>query len=499
MKNGQGKCKMCNYATGAASSSRCNTTNLIRHIIAMHGKTENGKNLQKAVGVKKAEKKKEEEKRKAQNKKNASLLSFVNRQVTMPRKEKKELDKVVIKHLVCSNSPFSEMEEHSFREMLFKFNPSYVAPSASTVGRLVDELKVEAKSALKEEVSSEVNKTSHRVVHITFDHGTSSDRFHSKKLGISLHYLTSNWEMQSETLGEFKCEGSQTGAVIREKVKEALMEVGYDGSWLVCVTTDNAKNVASARAVGRHAQVGLNVVYDGGCVDHLLHLVIEEAMAPSDLKPMKDGLEKVSHLVKYMKESSLALEAFLQSQQDLGMNPISPIQGTSNRWYFKRESARVMLGLQPAVEHWWTTFDVPYYLEELSREEWAMLNAYVESTAPFLIASKMFGGEVYCTASSVIPCLDEIKTKLKDMETKFSEGPMKTYVKNLQKYMCSDVAPRRFKNDLYKSTAPYNILTALDPRFFHISFSLYSPQCTSTILGITTCTLMKSSTRTSRM
>ena len=76
----------------------------------------------------------------------------------------------------------------------------------------------------------------------------------------------------------------------------------------------------------------------------------------------------------------------------------------------------------------------------------------------------MLGGEKHCTGSSVIPCLDEIKTRLKEIEVKSSEGPTKEYIKNLLRFMRSEVASRRFKNDLFKLTAPYNALTALDPR-----------------------------------
>ena len=41
--------------------------------------------------------------------------------------------------------------------------------------------------------------------------------------------------------------------------------------------------------------------------------------------------------------------------------------------------------------------------------------------------------------------------------------------------MRSEVAPRRFKNNLYKLTAPYNALTALDPRLLVLRtiFSLF--------------------------
>ena len=101
-----------------------------------------------------------------------------------------------------------------------------------------------------------------------------------------------------------------------------------------------------------------------------------------------------------------------------------------------------------------------------------MLQSYIDATEPFLVASKMLGGENYCTGSSVIPCLDEIKTKLKELENKSSEGPTRSYIKNLQKFMCSEIAPKRFKSDLYKSTAPYNVLTALDPRFTFCSLAV---------------------------
>ena len=154
-----------------------------------------------------------------------------------------------------------------------------------------------------------------------------------------------------------------------------------------------------------------------------------------------------------------------------------------------------MISLRAAVDHWWMNFEPPLYLEELSREEWGMLQAYVDSTEPFLIASTMLAGENFCTGSSVIPCLDEINSKLKELEMKSQDGPTKIYIKNLLKFLSSDVALKRFK-DLYKSTAPYNALTALDPRCINLIPSSSSNSCNS---GIMISISMKHSTRTLRM
>ena len=136
----------------------------------------------------------------------------------------------------------------------------------------------------------------------------------------------------TETLGAVKCVGSQTGPVIREKVKELLVQrAGWDPNWRICTTTDGASNVVSSRSVSRHAFVGLTVVYETSCVDHTLHLVIEDALSNSTLCGMKTAIGKVRSLVDYFKQNSLAIQAFLQIQADLEMDVITPTQGTSNR------------------------------------------------------------------------------------------------------------------------------------------------------------------------
>jgi hypothetical protein len=73
-------------------------------------------------------------------------------------------------------------------------------------------------------------------------------------------------------------------------------------------------------------------------------------------------------------------------------------------------------------------------------------------------AAKLLEGELYPTASSVIPFLDLISEDLKNLIQKVS-GVGKSFVEKLQSNL-----GRRFQ-DGYKQVSPYNYLTLLDIRF----------------------------------
>jgi hypothetical protein len=112
-------------------------------------------------------------------------------------------------------------------------------------------------------------------------------------------------------------------------VKTKLEEFGYNSTWRVCATTDGASNVVAARMPGRFPEVGLNIVKAGTCVDHTIHLVVEDALDKT--VEINRAVKTVRPLVEYLKDSNIALQAFLDISQQIGLGVISPIQGTSNR------------------------------------------------------------------------------------------------------------------------------------------------------------------------
>ena len=81
-------------------------------------------------------------------------------------------------------------------------------------------------------------------------------------------------------------------------------------------------------------------------------------------------------------------------------------------------------------------------------------------------AAKVLEGELYPTASSVIPFLDTVCDDLQQPCEKVQGGPANRYVSNLLLNLRSS---KRFP-DGYKEKSPYNILTLLDPRYADLYF-----------------------------
>ena len=89
--------------------------------------------------------------------------------------------------------------------------------------------------------------------------------------------------------------------------------------------------MVSSRSVVRHPAVGLTITFETSCVDHKLHLVIEDALAMNNTVNIQEAIAKVRAFVEYFKQSGIAWQAFLKIQEELGMAVITPVQGTSNR------------------------------------------------------------------------------------------------------------------------------------------------------------------------
>ena len=145
---------------------------------------------------------------------------------------------------------------------------------------------------------------------------------------VTVNRITKNFVMKTDTVALIKCKGSQAGPMIRADVKEVLSsKAGWDCTWNVNWVTDNEIKQISARASGRHEEVGLETNHTGDCVDHSIELVCEESIAETlDMKSQS----KCRRFVDYMKDSSLAKEFFHNLMVEAGAKPLAVIQGTNN-------------------------------------------------------------------------------------------------------------------------------------------------------------------------
>ena len=139
-----------------------------------------------------------------------------------------------------------------------------------------------------------------------------------------------------------------------------------------------------------------------------------------------------------------------------GNEPLAIIQGTSNRWFFKYAKVHRALLLKDTINDFFQDVDLPATVDQFNDSDWELLLVYENSMKSIVEAAKVLEGELYPTASSVIPFLDTVFEDLKIMSRSL-QGAGKLFVDKLPVG--------------YKQTKPYNCLTLLDIRHADLYFS----------------------------
>ena len=123
------KCTLCGKEF---LSKTFNTSNIIKHIIEKHKNNEASVKLKEEV---EAKKKKVEEGIKAKEKKaketttfsQSSMLTFTTKALhRIDPLKKKRIEEAIIKYAIVENESLSIVEKHSFRNLLFQIEPSYI-------------------------------------------------------------------------------------------------------------------------------------------------------------------------------------------------------------------------------------------------------------------------------------------------------------------------------------------------------------------------------------
>ena len=395
------------------------------------------------------------------------ITAFAKSRGVMDAFKEKRLDKALVKLTIGMDLPFSIVENHHLRNLIFAAEPNYITPSRRKHTLNFEKEAVIVAESLKKEVIKDIVEAGHNTIHITSDHGTSADQFRTKKNALTVARCTKDFVIKKDIVKLIKCQGSQTGLVIRRDVKDSLVErIGYEENWITNWVTDNESKQKNAKDPNKHPEVGFPINYIGDCVDHTIELAIEESIVQSS--KMKEAIQKIRTFVNRMKESSLDKEKFHQTLKDSGVENITIIQGTANRWYYKYAEAERALILKEPINLFLDDYEGDA-LEQFQPDDWKLITIYHNSLKTLVKAANILEGELYPTASSVIPYLDSVFNDLSILKRKLSEDRTggKVFVERLTENLKSD---RRFP-DGFKRKVPYNVLTLLDPRYADLYFT----------------------------
>jgi hypothetical protein len=263
---GGNKCQICGLEYKVSDG---NTSNITRHILKKHKDTEQGRLLEVAINKRKAE---SEEQKKAKKQKvlekekgkqtQSSILTFLSKPAIDPI-QKKKVDESLMKFLVVEAEPLEMIEKHGFRDLVYQLQPGYICPSRRTLTRKIKVFSEKLKEDLKKELKKDLEDVEDKVINVTSDHGTSGDKWRTHQNALTLSRCTSKFYIKTDTIDVMKCDGSQTGNVIRTAVRDALDEVGREDDWRINWTTDGEAKQKSARAKGKHREVGMETGYTG--------------------------------------------------------------------------------------------------------------------------------------------------------------------------------------------------------------------------------------------
>ena len=456
---------VCNSCQESFVCPNGNTSNITNHIIKKHKKSEEANKLKEALDerskVKKA-KKDLEVKRAKENGKQTSIESFFPGFTQLPKKVKAEIDNNLVEFLICENNSFETVESHFFRKLMFSANNSYILPSRTTITKKIDLKICNVRKELAKEINDDI--VCHKTISITSDGGNSGDLMKTKKNTLTVSRVTEDFILKTDVVAVPEAKGSQEAVVIRRQWKEELLKIGYDASWTVNVTTDGASNFRSARAPGRHEDVGLPTKFTSDCVDHQIHLAVEESTKL--LIRMSEALKKGKALVTHFSRASLSRQLLRSIQEELGTTKLCPIVGTSNRWFHKMTSIERLVEIRGSVELFQarstaeTNDEEDDSIESINDEDWKLMKDYVKAVKRFETLSKFLGGQTYPAATSVIPALDQIVEDLEKLKNEIVEDTEgKKLIKNLLQSM-----QKRFPN-CWKNKNPFNCLTYLDGRY----------------------------------
>ena len=175
----------------------------------------------------------------------------------------------------------------------------------------------------------DVEEAETNTISVTIDGGTSKDRMKTKKNAVTLHRTTKDFKLKSDTLAVVTISGSQNASDVRTQLKEVVSRFGYREEWKLNMTTDGAPVMVSARAPGRHPLVKLTRVFVLSCLDHTLHLVVEDSI--KGVVTLEEAIRKIRALVNYFVQSGKQRQLLLNCMDELGVGRLSVAQGTSNR------------------------------------------------------------------------------------------------------------------------------------------------------------------------
>ena len=207
-----------------------------------------------------------------------------------------ELKKVTTEWLVTDSLPFNVIYGKGYRKMIQKFDPAFILPNNKSIKKDLAIAYQKGVLALKELISITCETVS---IITDLWIACSNDGY----IGVTLHWLSSDFEIYDIILVIEKIKYLYTGKQIKKYLNEKIEEFGLTEK-IVCVITNNEANMKKAIRIWDNVE-------RLPCSAYTLQLTVIQALKA--IKPYTKWFRKLVKFFKSLKQS----QWFDQVQIDL--------------------------------------------------------------------------------------------------------------------------------------------------------------------------------------
>lgn len=353
--------------------------------------------------------------------------------------EYKKLTKSITYFLAKDMQPLNAVEQPGLKKMLNAFNPRYEVPSRNYFTRnAIPSLYNEVREKIERNLLTEVTHFSS-----TTDMWTS--RAQDPYISFTIHYIDSNWDLQTHCLQTQYLPNDHTGEVIMDSLTETINNWNLDITNHVCITTDSGSNVIRACTLLGWTRLS--------CFGHNLDLAIRKGLEDRRVDRVVSVCKQVvSAFTRSWKKSRDLKEV----QEEKGLPQHKLKVDVSTRWgstldmlhriVEQQEAIRLVLATDRKLSHLipnWQDFDV--------------MDSILAALAPLRDMTDLLSGESHITISAVRPLIQHLSSTIlshKDGDSTLTRE-IKTRVNNdLQ---------RRYSSDEINQLI--SVCSVIDPRF----------------------------------
>lgn len=334
------KCKFC---PKTFDIPRGNTSIITNHARDNHPGNEQVKRALDILAknrVKNLEKRKEKKRKlDAEKTTQPSMLKYAKiERKAVDAASKEEINILVRKLVIEENLPFGIVESGAFRELLARveqINGSYICQSRRSFTIGIDEEAKNLPEKLRKELEADLEDCKLKVWSVTADHGQLRSVNKEKVMAITVSRISKNFELKTDTLALPLSLESQTARVCKQTLKTELEKVGWTSNILINLTTDGGSNLVAARRATCCPELEITISHQSTCVDHLITNQEDHTLNHPRCYLFKASVAKVRAVVNHLKDSLPARQELAKIQESLGLEQLSVIQGTTNRYSYQ--------------------------------------------------------------------------------------------------------------------------------------------------------------------